>query len=157
MIPSLPAAHALLAPLLAPWPLIWARQDAPRPSGSFATVWVERIGKPPFAVVSPPDAEGVSRSTAMREHAVELTCYGPGGAALADWVAFALGLETHIMRAVSLGVAVAVIRPALAVPTVLDRARHEERGLLEFGLYALDTLDDQVGVIERAPIPCWPG
>lgn len=150
------AAHALLAPIVAPALLIWSHQDAPRPPLPYCSLHVERTTDPAFAVATPPDDDGVSSVSLHREHHVELSCYGPGAVDLARRVAFALKRETHIQRATVLDVAVSTMRPVMSVPALLDKSRYEERGVLEFSLYQLATITEQVGVIEQAPIACWP-
>ena len=135
---------------------MWANQNAPRPPGPFCSLRLAQTFGGSFAASSVPAEDGSARFSVQYEHIVELACYGDGGIDLARRVALLLKLEGQVQRASLLGLAVSTVRPAHSAPALPDRRRKEARGLLELGLYQLGEATDQVGVIERAPIPCWP-
>ena len=136
--------------------LVWANHNAPRPPGRFCSLRIAQTSGPSFSTITTPAEDGSARYNGQDEHIVELACHGAGGFDLARRIPRLLKREGTIQRAALLGLAVSTVRPAQSVPELLDRHRYEERGLLELGLYQLGEATDQVGVIERAPIPCWP-
>lgn len=141
---------AFLAPLLAPVPLVRSHQDAgahPRP---FATYRVTRAADPRHAVATWPDAEGIATLRAHRSLSVEVQTYGPGAEAAADRLQLRLKADTAAQAAETLGFSLSLVRPAQHVPALLDSARWEERGVVEFTAYALAEAVDPVGLIERA-------
>lgn len=148
------AIYDLIAPMVAPWRLVWAHQDAPRPPLPYCAIHVERTTEAEHIMLRPPEDDGLARVTVYRLHGVELNCFGRGGVGMARAVALRIKLESALMRAARLGLAVTIIRPAMSVPALLDKSRYEERGMLEFDVSQLGDVLDDVGVIERADIPC---
>lgn len=144
--------YDFLAPLLAPVPLIRANQDGPSPKRPFATYRVARATDPRHAVTTTPDDDGNNLVRSHRTLGVEVQIYGAGSEAASDRLALALRAETVAQAAERLGFALATVAAAQHVPALLDNARWEERGVVEFTGYALAEIADTPGLIERAEV-----
>lgn len=144
--------YDLLAPLLAPVPLVRSHQDAPAKARPYATYRVTRNASPRHAVSTPPDDAGGVLLRSHRALAVEVQCYGPGSEGATDRLPDELRRETVTQHAETLGLSIAAIGPAQHVPSLLDSARWEERGIVEFSLYALAEVADTPGLIEHVGV-----
>lgn len=148
------ALQALLAPLVAPGPLILAEQNGPRPGKPFSAVAV-RQSRPFGPMVEQVDESGFVRVTQYLHVVTELQCFGLGGFALSQMAGLRLVMPSHIQRADALGLSVARINQAMRVPELLAENQYEERGILEFIAYASISANDEVGLIEQVEIECF--
>lgn len=148
------AIQALLAPLVAPGPLILADQNGPRPGKPFAALAVRSMPGHPMTYEREPNADGVAELVQHRQVVVELQTFGNGAFEFAETVALKLLFPSNVMRAEALGLGVSRINNVLRVPELLNQSQYEERGVLEFTVY--DSLSglDNVGLIENVEIDC---
>lgn len=151
------ALQALLAPIVAPVPLIFANQNAPRPAKPYATLDVQDTRPAAWLVEGEPDADG---NATFREHAlvnVEVQFFGTGAVERARDLGRRLRLPRHANRATALGLGIARVIAARDVPFLLNETQYEARGVLEFTAYHLAELTDDLGRVERVELQRDPG
>ena len=140
---------SLLAPILAPVPLIMADQNAPRPAKPYATLDVTNAGAARWLTELPPDAAGNARFVEHRLANVEVQFYGADAQDRASDLGMRLRLPRHVNRAVDLGLGVAVVNGATSVAVLMNENQYEQRGILEFTCHVGVEITDEVGLIEH--------
>jgi hypothetical protein len=152
---SIAAIQSLLAPLVAPGPLILADQNGPRPAKPFAALAVRSTPGQPMTYQYDPDETGSAEIVQHREVVVELQTFGANAFEFAQMVGLKLLFPSHVMRAEALGLGVSRINNVLRVPELLNQSQYEERGVLEFTIYDSLAGNDDVGLIENVNLECF--
>jgi hypothetical protein len=143
--------HALLAPIVAPGPLIFADQNGTRPAKPFSTLSV-RSSTPITVVRHKPDTVGIETLDQLLRRTVEVQFFGAGSEEKAEAVALKLRYHTHVLRAETLGLGVSTIRSVTGLAELLNSSQFEERAILEFTVNDNVAGDDDVGLIEHVEI-----
>lgn len=152
----IPALYDLVAPILAPLPLIWADQNGPKPAKPYATITV-RGGDEAPVVQGEPDAAGIATTREHRLMRAEVEIYGANAFAAAQTLGLKLRLPSNLRRSYELDLGVARVRQATNLTALLDESQqYEARALLEFTFHASEAATDDVGLIEHVVIeaPC---
>lgn len=149
------ALQRLLAPILAPVPVVFADQNAEPPPKPYATLSVENLGSSGgYLTEGPLRPDGTAVFREHRTVNAEVQIYGRGAAARAAELGMRLRLPRHANRAADLGLGIAVVRGAMDVPALVNVTQYEERGVLEFTAHHVAELADDLGLIERAELHC---
>ncbi len=145
-----------IASVVAPWTLIYASQNAPRPAKPYVTMNVRIIEHPTTAVVSDLAANGEASMTEQVMFRIDLNFYGNGAMGKADSAATLFRYQTRIQAAHELGLAYSTIGVPTDIGTVLGH-QQEERALLEVNGYAIKTGVDMLGLIETVEVEATTG
>lgn len=151
------ALQALLAPIIAPVPLVHAQQNAPRPAKPYATLDVRNNGASGWLIEGGPDANGNATFLEQRVVSAEVQFFGLGAMDSASALGVKLRTPRQASRAASLGVPIARVRGALDATFLLNENQYEDRGILEFTAHHTGEIEDEVGLIETVVLGCPPG
>lgn len=148
------ALQRLLAPILAPIPVILSRQNAPRPAKPYAALDVQDNGAAAWLVEGPSDANGNAVFTEHRRVSAEVQLFGQGAMDRGSDLGMRLRLPRHVDRAIALGVSVARVHGSTNATLLLNEDQYEERGIFEFTAYHAARITDDLGLIEHADLDC---
>jgi hypothetical protein len=147
---------SLLAPIVAPAPLIHADQNGPRPPKPYATLDITSTGAAPWLVEHAPGVDGVSTFTEHRTANVEVQFYGDGAQARAAALGLRLRLPTQVDRATALGIGIGTVRGASSLAVLMNETQYESRSVVEFTAHVTASAEDTVsGAIDDIEIE-WP-
>lgn len=143
--------YKAVQPIIAPWALVYAHQNAPRPAKPYATFHVERKIHPRFGVETKPGPSGMADVTEHVDFRMEVMFFGPASADRAALLASCLKYHSNVQRIHELGVSISTIGP----PVTLNIPRGdqiEEQASLEISGYAIVAGQDDVGVIATVEV-----
>lgn len=141
----------VLQGVVSPWTLIYAEQNAPRPTKPYATLSVRSIVHPMHAVASRVDEDGHAEMTAQVLYMMDLNFFGPGAMERAHDVRAVLRYHSHIQAAHAQGLAYSTITEPVNLSALLGN-QYEERAMFEVNGYALKLGSDDIGRIQRVEV-----
>lgn len=150
------ALQTLLAPIIAPVPLVFAQQNAPRPAKPYATLDVRNNGAAGWIIEGGPDDNGVAQFFEQRVINAEVQFFGVGAMERASDLGLRLRMPSQASRAAQLGVPIARVRGAIDATFLMNETQYEDRGILEFTAHHTGEMDDDVGLIEHVEFLCPP-
>jgi hypothetical protein len=140
----------LLAPIVAPAPLIHADQNGPRPPKPYATLDIVNAGAAAWLVEHEPGPAGLATFTEHRLVTVEVQFFGQGAQERASALGLRLRLPRHVDRAEALRIGIGVVGGATSLSALLDETQYEDRSVVEFTAHVAADVEDDVGLIEHA-------
>lgn len=128
---------ALLAPLVSPWPLVFAQQNAAPPPKPYAAVDVRSV-VPLGTILGDPAADGSMSIAGPVLLRVEVNLYGPGCDEKARMAALMLRHPVTAQAGAALNLGVARVVGITGATAFADQPQYEERTILELTVNATD-------------------
>lgn len=147
-------AWEVLAPMLAPHPLIGANQNGPRPARPYASLDVRSLASARHLIRRAPDENGVALYREDGRATVEVMFHGEGSMDRARAFRQRLRAGAAVNRALARGLSVGPVLALNSVPELLNNDEYEERASFEFALLYAEEFEEAAGLIERVEIDC---
>ncbi len=146
------AVWRLVEPIVAPLPLIWAEQNAPRPTPPFLALRLATAKPSENDTHGEINADGAREVDNQMAATLEVQAFGFDAGDIVGALAQRLRFDEHVARACELGIAVGRRLSLRNLTALLAGSQFEGRGLLEVEILFTHRDLERVGRIQRVVV-----